>query len=129
MANQFDMHRLLQALADRPSQQMQPRVFTRSEGGDIISCFDKFERIARNREWIKEKQVRSIPLYLDELALIFYKNLLPTKRDNQELVKEALRRQYRNEDRQWRLRSELYTLTQTGTLTQYIDQLEILCHD
>ena len=43
-------------------------------------------------------------------------------------MKDALRRQYHREDRQWRVRSDLYALTQTGTLTQYFDSQELLCN-
>ena len=57
----------------------------------------------------------------------FYSNLPSATKDNQELKKETLRRQYHNEDWQRLLRSEMCALTQTGNLTQYIDQLETLC--
>ena len=83
---------------------MKPRKFTVSEGADIISWFDKFERIARNNAWNEERHVRTIPLYLNKSALIFYSNLPAATRDNQELVNEAPRRQYQNDYRQSRLR-------------------------
>ena len=128
MAQEVDVQQLLQALVDRPSQTMQPKVFTGSEKEDIITWIESYDRIAQDNGWNEEKQRRKIPLYLDKSALLYYNSLPDATKENQQLVKEALRRQYHSQDRQWRLRSELHTLTQTSTLTQYIDQLDVLCH-
>ena len=122
------LQQALATLADRPVSIMHPKVFTGTEGEDIIIWLDKFERIARNNRWNEEKQAHSIPLYLDKTALIFYENLQAETKANQQLVKDALRAQYHSQDRKWRLRSDLYAVTQKGSLTQYIDDLETLCH-
>ena len=85
---------------------MKPEVFTGNKGKHIITWIDQFESITVN---------------LAKSALLSYNNLPEATKNNQELVKDVLRRQYHREDRQWRVRSDLYALTQTGTLTQYID--------
>lgn len=100
---------------------MKPEVFTGNKGKHIITWIDQFESITVNNAWDEAKQCRTIPLYLAKSALLSYNNLPEVTKNNQELVKDVLRRQYHREDRQWRVRSDLYALTQTGTLTQYID--------
>ena len=123
MADQTDVHQLLQALVDRPSLQMKPREFTENEGKQIISQLRKFERIARKNAQNGENQIQAIPFYLDK-SLEFYNDFPAKTMDNQELAKEVLRRQYQSEDQQQRLRPELYALTQKDTLTQFVNQLE-----
>ena len=123
MADQTDVHQLLQALVDRPSLQMKPREFTENEGKQIISQLRKFERIARKNAQNGENQIQAIPFHLDK-SLEFYNDFPAKTMDNQELAKEVLRRQYRSEDQQQRLRPELYALTQKDTLTQFVNQLE-----
>ena len=44
------------------------------------------------------------------------------------MAKQALRTQYDSPGAQWQLRFEFYALTQTEKLSQYINELEILCH-
>ena len=48
---------------------------------------NKSELIADNNNWVKEKQDHSMPLYLN-------------KKQNKQLVKEALRTQYHSTDEQ-----------------------------
>ena len=69
--------------------------------------FNKFEL---NKNWTEEKQSRSIPLYLDESALIYCNSLLEQKKAKQQLAKQSFRTQYYNPVKQWQLRSELNTL-------------------
>ena len=115
--------KMFKTFIERPPSYIKPEVFTGSKGKDIITWIDRFEIIAINNAWCEAKQFRTMPLYLAKSALIFCSNLSEPTKNNRELVKDALRRQYRSEDRKWCLRSDLYALSQTDTLTQYIDQL------
>ena len=117
---------LLQELADKPTTNIQPSIFTGAEGEDILSWLNKFELIAANSNWNDEKQGRSVPMYLDKSELIYYNSLPEQTKANQQLVKQTLRIQYHSPINQCQLRSELYVLALTGTLSQYTGHREII---
>ena len=103
---------------------MHPSIFTGMEGEDIFSPLNKFELLAAINNWNEEKEGLSIAMYLDKPTIIYYNSLPEETNTNQQLVKQALRTRYRRPGQQWQLHSELYALTQTGTLSQYIDDLK-----
>ena len=107
---------------------MKPTVFTRSEGEDIqLVAWANLKESQETMQGIKETKYLLFHRILISHHSYFITTFQSVTRNNQELKKKALKRQYHSEDRQYLLRSELYALTQTGNLTQYIDQLEILC--
>lgn len=121
-AEQF--RQLFQALVDKQITSMHPSIFTGMEGEDIFSPLNKFELLAAINNWNEEKEGLSIAMYLDKPTIIYYNSLPEETNTNQQLVKQALRTRYRRPGQQWQLHSELYALTQTGTLSQYIDDLK-----
>ena len=120
------LQELVETIVNRPTSEIQPTKFSGNAEEDIHAWIRSFDRIATVNLWKADKKIQALPLYLTGQALVFFESLNDNLKQNYQQVSAELIKYFNSANVSWNRRTQLFSLTQTGSLEEYIKKLDKL---